>query len=256
VQVILNIHYHQSLEINEMKILILTLGIMLIISCSSKNSKKPNDNPDNSLINSPNIKSTQISDFNNFIENFKKKDLPIVIDNIFSYWNREVYDTLSGIHIRPAFKRILENNYKFIDTDSINSKFFEFKSGYKIFDATNFVGIIFLKDSVDKEGLSDQHWIVLKTFNRMGNPINKLTVAGYRHGRTYQFCNITKDFLITTENYFLYPSEPNIDSTKIHKITYKYLVNTDGNFKEVSFNDTTAYFMLDKLGKFKFVHEK
>jgi hypothetical protein len=184
--------------------------------------------------------------FENYLENFKKIDLPFKIDrsNLFSF-DRMIFDKESNRHKLNTFVEVDTQYYNYLNLS--NKEEIKYRFCYKIDETNNYKAVILIRDIV-KEDDQSQVWIDLYTYNNAGGIIASLTLAGYEVDVNEQFVIIKNDFEIQIESYKFLPN-PKDDYEHIFATKTINLYKIDNNGKIVLIQSNV------KDGKFKIVNE-
>lgn len=217
------------------------LLLLIVSSCNVRNNSKPRKLSNDALISEIGFKS--------FIGSFISKDLPFSIKCTKDYLRREVFDPSTAEHKANIFKTIKEEDLKYLHDANTKSNSISFRYAYKIIDTEKFIGVIYIKDSINDDGSADPSWLILNTYTRDGDFINKLKIAGDSFDIEDMFCEISINKEIRTSSYFfLQDSLIYEDKVYAKNIVTKYLISEEGAFKKIFADEIISYYKVDNLG--------
>jgi hypothetical protein len=223
------------------RIIFIFLLLFLANSCSSQNKSEIKDNE-----KSFNIKNNE---FKAFINSFMIQELPFSIKCTKDYIRRDIFNPATSEHKANIYKSIEKKYYKYLFDEGSTNKNIDFRYAFKVLEQNNYIGVIYIKDSIDSEGFANPSWLILNIYNNEGEIINKLKLAGDEFDITDQFCEINKQREIVTVSYFfLTDTLNNEEYTYARKEKSEYLVTETGNIKRMASNVEKGYFKVDNTG--------
>ncbi len=206
--------------------------IVLISSCKAENKT------DNA-----------IDKFEAFINLFPSKELPLSIPCSNDYIRREIFDPNTTEHKPNVYKSIAKDDWPLLYDESAGKKGIDFRYAFKVMGADDFYGIIYIKDSINIDGLTDQSWLILNTYSRKGKLVSKLKLAGNHFDILEMFCGIPNEHEIETTSYtFLPTSDNSVDLVHAKKCVKKYEVTDTGLIKRLTMNIRDGYFKVNNSG--------
>ena len=216
------------------KNLLLITSLIVTISCNSRNES-----------------SAQSKSFDLFISHFQSIQLPFIIETEqqFPYYMK--YDSVTYTHYRDTtYKNIATPLLQFLHEDSSKVSQYSYRFGKVLFKNEDALALIYLRDSLDKDGDLDNTWLFLSTYKRTGELINRITLGGYYFDNIYQFCSINANLYVTTRN-FKYIADDTYESafkSRLKQIDYQ--ITEKGIIKKLTVSDTIKYFRHDKIGRY------
>jgi hypothetical protein len=189
---------------------------------------------------------TDTSKFVLFLNNFDKLNLPLSIMKLddFGKYSDTLWQVINGstqLVPNPVCKVIEKSNYNFIKVKYPTDKNYHYAGLYKT--SVNDYFLLIMKQS---NYLTNEYWLKLSLYNKIGNLLDTLTIAGQKVNDYDRYCKINTNLTINIRMIKeLTSEEGDNDLLPALEIKEEYIITKDGHLKCLSHSKENGYFKFE-----------